>query len=191
MDLFSNAEKIILAKSDIDYRNHDKECNIENFTIKNLETKNDIHNKNVATKSIILAPFNSTLKNSKDEDYIYDLEIDNNFMKMIGKVKEANLHYELNNNADFDNAVFKENKDKNKEQEQEDKSKLLSPNDFKYKNSNMMSPNDFSNRHSGINTPRGESLQKNQNNNITLAGQTLNTHTLIIGNIEYYNICNN
>ena len=79
MELFGNAEKILLAKSDIDYRKADKENLLENFTLKNLETKNDIHCKNIATKSHILAPYNSSLKSSFSDNYLYDLEVNNLF----------------------------------------------------------------------------------------------------------------
>ena len=102
MELFSNNEKVLLAKSDIDYRVNEKESSLENFTLKNLETKNDIHNKNSATKSVILAPFNSSLKDSLEENYIYDIDCED-YMKLVGKVKEANMKYVMSHNCEFDN----------------------------------------------------------------------------------------
>ena len=46
MELFVNIEKTLLAKSDIDYKKADKENILENFTLKNLETNNELLNKN-------------------------------------------------------------------------------------------------------------------------------------------------
>ena len=37
---------------------------LEHFTLKNLYTINDTINKDINTKSVILAPFNSTFENN-------------------------------------------------------------------------------------------------------------------------------
>ncbi len=174
MELFANAEKILLSKSDIDYRKADKDNIIENFTLKNLETKNDLLNKNVITRSNILAPFNSSLKKSLADSYLFDIPYDNGIMKLIGKVKEANHQYELNNNCEIDNGVFKKelsSKDLNKDKDI--KSGLVSPGG-ELIGSNMVSPPDF-NRFSSINTPRSESVtQRNPKpNNLSLTTSTL------------------
>ena len=67
--LFTNAESILLAKTHIDYRKAPKKDLAENFTIKNLYTlENKKNNKNVETKSIILAPYNSMLTDSEEEE---------------------------------------------------------------------------------------------------------------------------
>ena len=61
-NLFTNAEYVLLAKSNVDYRNiANKEDMIENFDIRNLDTIDDNINKNVNTKSFILAPFNTSI----------------------------------------------------------------------------------------------------------------------------------
>ena len=58
-NLFTNAEYVLLAKSNVDYRNIAfKEDMIENFNIRNLDTIEENINKNINTKSLILAPFN-------------------------------------------------------------------------------------------------------------------------------------
>lgn len=173
MELFANAEKLLLAKSDIDYRKADKENILENFTLKNLETKNDLLNKNVITRSNILAPFNSSLKNSLKEDYFYDIPMENNFIKLIGKVKEANHQYELNNNCEIDNGVIIP-KNLSKELKKDSKSGLISPCEI---NSNIMSPPDFSHKVSAINTPRSDSLT---NRNLKPSNPFLSSSTLII-----------
>ena len=67
--LFTNAESILLAKTHIDYRKAPKKDLAENFTIKNLYTLEDKkNNKNIETKSIILAPYNSMLTDSEEEE---------------------------------------------------------------------------------------------------------------------------
>ena len=66
---FTNAESILLAKTHIDYRKAPKKDLAENFTIKNLYTLEDKkNNKNIETKSVILAPYNSMLTDSEEEE---------------------------------------------------------------------------------------------------------------------------
>ena len=64
--------------------------------------------KNCTSKSIILAPFNST-KSHIDATLsmsIKDLMQSRHCIKMGGRVKEIDRQYELNNNADLDNGVY-------------------------------------------------------------------------------------
>lgn len=183
MELFGNAERILLAKSDIDYRSADKDNLMENFTLKNLDTKNDIHFKNVATKSHILAPFNSSLKDSLVEEYEYDLEVNNEMMKLIGKVKEANHQYELNNNNEFDYGVIKKQNSKEKEKEK-DRSSSATPFEM---NSGLISPpqDNPSNRYSGINTPRSDSLtHKTKPKSTSMTTQTFVIDEEVIKQVE-------
>ena len=58
LNIFTNAEKGLLSKYDVNYLSSPKEELIEVFTISNLETKEDKEEKG-ATKSDILAPYNS------------------------------------------------------------------------------------------------------------------------------------
>ncbi len=105
MNLFTIAEKILLAKSNIDYRYANKDDIIENFTLRNLDTQMEAENQNINTKSVILAPFNSSLKG--DESLFHaDLIIENDALKFCGKVKELNRNYELNNNGEIDNGII-------------------------------------------------------------------------------------
>ena len=53
MHLFTNAEKVLLSKYDVDYLNSPKEDLIENFTMKNLDTINEEKKNNGNTKSFI------------------------------------------------------------------------------------------------------------------------------------------
>ena len=116
-NLFTNAEKILLNKSNVDYRDiNNKDDMIENFDIRNLDTEEEIENKNIITKSYILAPFNSSIIYNDNDDFnIFDnsiidnfsneLLINNNIIKFSVKVKELNRIYELNNNGEIDNGV--------------------------------------------------------------------------------------
>lgn len=104
VNLFTAAEKLLLVKSNIDYRKGNKEDLIENFSLRNLDTLQEAENQNVNTKSVILAPFNSSLKH---ESFKYeDLAIANSVLKFNGKVRELNRNYELNNNGEIDNGVI-------------------------------------------------------------------------------------
>jgi len=66
--------------------------------------------KNVSSRSVILAPFNSTLS---DEQTIRENHLRMNEMllprrviKFAAKLQEVNRQYELNNNAELDNGVY-------------------------------------------------------------------------------------
>ena len=116
-NLFTNAEYVLLAKSNVDYRNiENKEDMIENFDIRNIDTVDENINKNIRTKSIILAPFNTSISNKENNsdsmsiEYITDfnnpdLKILNGVIKYMSKVKDLNRNYELNNNQEIDNGV--------------------------------------------------------------------------------------
>ena len=89
---------------------------IEYFDLRNLDTFEDNENKNIHSKSLILAPFNSsmTYDNIKDNNYDYNnksLIIKNNVIKFSAKVKELNRNYELNNNGEIDNGIVISPKD--------------------------------------------------------------------------------
>ena len=115
-NLFTNAEYILLAKSNVDYRDiSNKDDMIEIFDIKNLDTNDENRNKNVKTKSFILAPFNSSMEGDNNGNIISsdesldcnnsDLKIQNGLIKFNNKVKDLNRNYELNNNQEIDNGV--------------------------------------------------------------------------------------
>jgi hypothetical protein len=65
--------------------------------------------RNLSSKSIILAPFNTTRSNFNHEmsQTIMDLIIEkHNIIKFGIRVREIDKNYELNNNCDLDNGVF-------------------------------------------------------------------------------------
>jgi hypothetical protein len=105
VNLFTPAEKILLAKSNINYKNPQKDEMIEHFTLKNLDTQQETEGQNVNTRSQILAPFNSSAIQS---DFIDTLEVkpEADIFKFLGKAKEANRKYELDNNCDIDNGII-------------------------------------------------------------------------------------
>ena len=120
--LFTKAELLIMSKTYIDYRKAKNEDLIENFTISNL-IKNEFtkKDKNITSKSSILAPYNTLIQQSEDSNLF---SIEDNFdpfddfnnkkiklekNELIGfnaKAKECNLLYELNNNGEVDNGML-------------------------------------------------------------------------------------
>lgn len=109
--MFTNAEKILLRKYDVNYLRSNKDEMVENFTIKNLDTV--VEEKKLGnTKSLILAPYNSyaSFISSFSSD---EITLQNGLCKFCRKVKQANIKYELNNNKDFDNGVKNESLSEN------------------------------------------------------------------------------
>ena len=119
-NLFTNAEYVLLAKSNVDYRNMEyKDDMLENFDIRNLDTIEEKQiNKNVNSKSFILTPFNTSITEESDEyenDFSKeksiidinnpDLQILNGAIKFKQKVRDLNRNYELNNNNEIDNGI--------------------------------------------------------------------------------------
>ena len=123
LNLFTEAEKILLSKYDVDYLTSDKDELIENFTMKNLETNENENMKNAVggTKSVIYAPYNTYIEPNEDQslyksflevEKIYkEIKINNDICKYGFKVQQANIKYELSNNQDFDNGIIKTQKD--------------------------------------------------------------------------------
>ena len=108
LSLFTKAEMILLSKNNMDYRNCSKEEMIENFTIKNLDTKIICQNKNNLTKSFIFAPFNSSYVNEelKKTHLEENLSIKNNIILFDERINILNRQYELNNNGEIDHGVL-------------------------------------------------------------------------------------
>ena len=100
-NLFTNAEKVLLAKSNVDYRDiNNKNDMVEYFNLRNLDTGEENENKNI--------------ENINKNEYDYNnksLIIKNNVIKFSAKVKELNRNYELNNNGEIDNGIVISPKD--------------------------------------------------------------------------------
>ncbi len=153
-NLFTNAEYILLAKSNVDYRDiSNKDDMIEIFDIKNLDTNDENKNKNVKTKSFILAPFNSSIEEDNNGNIISidesldfnnsDLKIQNGLIKFNNKVKDLNRNYELNNNQEIDNGVVisPHNSDEKNKKENNDISPYNGSFNYSKGNSKPFSPN--------------------------------------------------
>ena len=86
------------------------------FTEHNLDTKTNGNSmlKNASTKSIILAPFNSTVSDFDEEkekytdwpDEVKQMMVPKKCIKFAPKCKDLDRQYEQNNNADLDNGVY-------------------------------------------------------------------------------------
>ena len=127
LNLFTEAEKILLSKYDVNYLNsNDKNELIENFTLKNIEDNPNNNKNNGNTKSIIFAPYNTfidefenekkskeikTSKFEEEEEKVYkEIKIQNEICKFGMKAQQLNIQYELSNNGDFDNGLIKTEK---------------------------------------------------------------------------------
>jgi serine/threonine protein kinase len=143
LNLFTDAEKILMSKFDVNYLNSNKSELIENFTIKNIEDENKNSSKVGNTKSIIFAPYNSyievnTEENNEnnqnnqnkinisfEEDIDYkEIPIMNDICKFGWRAQQANIQYELSNNGDFDNGLIKTKKEEDFKKENEKIEKL-------------------------------------------------------------------
>ena len=105
LNIFTNAEKGLLSKYDVNYLSSPKEELIEVFTISNLETKEEKEEKG-GTKSDILAPYNSYAI-EPEKDIYKEIKIENDICRFNFKAQLSNIKYELSNNLEFDNGIIK------------------------------------------------------------------------------------
>jgi len=125
LDVFTQKEKDVIHKEylskNID-RVRAKEVNLQGtgtlqddpeviFTEHNLDTRTNVGSllKNASTKSIILAPFNSTVSELEVFQWpeeVKRLIVPKRVLKFAPKVKDLDRQYEHNNNADLDNGVY-------------------------------------------------------------------------------------
>jgi hypothetical protein len=112
-------EKII---SEFEYYNQKQEGDMgdDPFLEQMLVTTQNSIFKNNTTKSVILAPFNSTKSHISDnfhlDESIQNLIMPKDVLIFADKCKEINRQYMLNNNAELDNGVYNE-EEKPKEEE--------------------------------------------------------------------------
>lgn len=124
--VFSEQEKLLIAK-EFTYNNtrrlnrnkdHNETEDIPSdcFTAQQLDSTQNPLLKNVSTRSVILAPFNSTKTHLTDRDFTVDEEVYPRGEVIIyeAKVREIDRQYERNNNCELDNGVYNKN---NKEDE--------------------------------------------------------------------------
>lgn len=82
--------------------------------------------KNQTSKSVILAPFNSTKSNLDMSQptltpSMRELLVSKRCLKFAARVRDVDKQYEMNNNADLDNGVY--HKVENEEEKKEDDNK--------------------------------------------------------------------
>ena len=165
--LFTKAEMKMMSKTYIDYRKGELEDLRENFTITNLKSDEiKLCEKNITTKSSILAPFNSAMNdnNSASSSFCYSMDkfddfnnsriiLENDLIIFNNKVKEFNLNYEINNNQEVDNGMLIKTKS--------DMSSLASA-----KNNSIISHNDEKSKREKDNNISFESKDNLNKNNI-------------------------
>ncbi|CAI2382573.1 unnamed protein product [Moneuplotes crassus] len=113
LEIFTDIEKEKI-KQEFSYNNIKKEYkNSEtdvscDFTEHHLETCDNDALRNLTTKSIILAPFNSTTSEvpSEEAKEIEELRRDRKVLKFNAKCRDFNRQYEMNNNCELDNGVY-------------------------------------------------------------------------------------
>lgn len=123
MDLFTEQEKEKI-KAEFDYytMGHSKKQEdtlADPFAEQMLQSTQNSLLRNVSTKSVILAPFNSTKSHISSHLHasVEDMLIDKGCLRFAIKVKEVDRQYEQNNNAELDNGVY--------HQDEEEEKKLL------------------------------------------------------------------
>lgn len=148
MDIFTQKEKDLIQKEylskNIDRQNRNsiiqqpthQQTNQDTealFTEHKLDTQTSDCSQigNASTKSIILAPFNSTISGfdeSADNQWPEEIKmniVNKKAVKFSAQCRDANRQYEQNNNADLDNGVYNEfinEQDKEKVQKSSDSS---------------------------------------------------------------------
>ena len=116
MNIFNDGEKLIIKKEFIYSEGDEKRLDTFmhqsfNFTDKNLNSTQHALLRNFSSKSIILAPFNTTKSNFQTilvlTQSVKELIVDKHMVIKFGmRVKEIDKNYELNNNCNLDNGVF-------------------------------------------------------------------------------------
>ena len=112
LEMFNEQEKEKI-KIEFSYNDVKKNKNIEtdiscDFTEHHLETIDNDDLRNLTTKSIILAPFNSTTSHvsSEREANIKNMLMDKKAIRFNAKCRDFNRQYEMNNNWELDNGVY-------------------------------------------------------------------------------------
>jgi len=107
MSLFTEEEKTALIKETLRGRKVEGKADTF-FSEQNIDSTINEVNKNNMTKSIILAPYNSSCSDNtiSDSDKEYDIIDKTLAIKFSANVKDLDRQYEKNNNCDIDNGVY-------------------------------------------------------------------------------------
>ena len=182
LNIFSNNEKCLLSKYDVNYLSSPKEELIENFSLKNLDTKEDKEEKG-DTKSDILAPYNSV--NKEPDKYLYkEIKIENDICRFNGKVQLSNIQYELSNNQEFDNGVIKTqyNSCDNLSKQREDIKNITQSSEI----SNLSSDSINTNNYISFNEEIIEDIEKNIGYNKKYLRECLKKNEINYATATYY-----
>lgn len=112
LEMFNEQEKekikIEFSYNDVRKYNRNMDTDIScDFTEHHLETIDNDDLRNLTTKSIILAPFNSTTSHiSVDRELSMENVADKKIIKFNAKCRDFNRQYEMNNNCELDNGVY-------------------------------------------------------------------------------------
>lgn len=112
-----------------DFESLPSELDKDMFTEHMLDSTQNSILKNAETKSVILAPFNSTKSNLDEQnednkvmelsDSIKELIADRRIIKFGPRVRDIDKQYEINNNADLDNGVYHKYDEEEEEQQRD------------------------------------------------------------------------
>ncbi len=127
VSLFTKEEKEAIAK-EFTYARHanrnggvtEGPSTIESdwFTEQDIDCSQSDLTRNVTTKSVILAPFNSTITEDEvPEPVKKELVAQRRVVKLSAKVREVDRQYEKNNNCEVDNGVYNKAAGESKEGE--------------------------------------------------------------------------
>jgi hypothetical protein len=77
------------------------------FTEQNLDSSQSELTRNISTKSVILAPFNTTRSHQSEmHDSVKELVAEKRVVRLSAKVRDVDRQYEKNNNCELDNGVY-------------------------------------------------------------------------------------
>ena len=125
MEIFTETEKNIIAKeftyNETRRLNRNGEMVFELFTEHGLNSSHNSLIKNCSTKSVILAPFNSTKSHlSSFHQSINDM-IENDIMFLAPRCRDRDRQYQNENNCELDNGVYNKDVIENNDEKDEDK----------------------------------------------------------------------
>ncbi len=119
-------EKLLLEDEFFTARHKQSDTEDEGpFTEHHLDTSINELTRNDSSKSIILAPFNSTQTEMSIDEISYEDIRPKQAIKFSSKVREVDRQYERNNNCDLDNGVYNKIDDEDDPQGGEHKSSKL------------------------------------------------------------------
>ncbi len=91
----------------------------KDLTEHQLDTTCTMDLKNVTTKSVVLAPYNSSKSDIKNDSLDFKLSVYSHKDRILriknGKLREIDKEYEANNNANMDNGVFNTEDEKSRQ----------------------------------------------------------------------------